>query len=746
MRTPARTWILALLVVATALSGPAAGQELELFGGQRFQGLPWRLRAEKVSYDAARRFYVAEGRVELSQGDRRLTAQRLELEEQTKVARLFGEVVLVSGEDVLSGREGVVNLATQAGELQDARLFLKRNHFHLAAAVIRKTGEKTYYAENARVTTCDADRPAWSFEVRRVTVQLEGYASTQGNVLRLAGVPVLYSPVAVLPVLTERQSGLLQPFFSRQKQAGWVLEVPLYWAISRQADATFYQNYLSERGYQQGLEVRWRGPGGAALTLQGAYLDDGKAGVRTPHRYWLAGMATYPLSQRWEARLTLDRVSDFSYLKDFNYGHLGLSGFSRDLAADFGRNLEAQEVQNRVSSGLLAGSLPWGSLTTYIRYYQILNQDLPRPYHRLPGVALDTLHFPVGAWPLFFGLQGSYTHFYQERTQTGQKLELRPTLLWQAQPLPGVMWNSQVGLRETVFRLDRHVPGGVTGDHLFRTLYDVKLSLAGLLYRDYGREEGGASYYRHFLRPEITYWNMPRYQARRYPDFDPFDQGWVVNVTRNLPVREGDTPLGGVNALTYGFSSTLLSRRAGGDGRVRVEDLFWFRLTHGVFFTSSSMGMDGTDFRHRRFADLYAESEIYPLKHLALGFNLGFSPYSEGFNRANVKLVFYDQNRHNYLNVGYLYLKDFANQINVATHLGLLPSVKVTLKASHTFLTGKKLEQSYGLVLQRQCWGVALSYATLPGDQRLGFSIILPGLLEKFQKAPIQVPEELRPH
>lgn len=744
MRSPKHTWPLALLLVILLRSLPAAGQELELFEGQRFQGQPWRLRAEKVSYDAARRLYTAEGRVELSQGDRRLTAQRVEVDERTKVASLSGEVVLVVGEDVLSGREGVINLVTQAGELKDARLFLKRNHFHIAAGVIRKTGEKTYDAEEARVTTCDADRPAWSFEVRRVTVQLEGYAATQGNVLRLAGVPVFYSPVAVLPVLTERQSGLLQPYVGRQRQAGWVVEVPVYWAISQNADATFYQNYLSARGYQQGLEVRWRGHGGAALTFQGAYLSDGKEGVKTPNRYWLAGMATYPVGQRWEARLTLDRVSDFTYLRDFNYGHLGLTGFSRDLAADFGRNLEAQEVQNRVSTGLLAGSLPWGSLTAYARYYQVLDQTLPRPYHRLPGVALETVRFPVGPWPLFVGLQGSYTHFYQERTQTGQKLELRPTLWWQAQPLPGVFWNSQLGLRETFFRVDQHAPEGVTGENLFRTLYDVKLSLAGLLYRDYGRGEGTT--YRHFLRPEITYWNMPRYQARRYPDFDPFDQGWVVNVTRNLPVREGDTPLGGVNALTYGFTSTLLSRRSDRDGQVRVEDIFWFRLTHGVFFTSSSMGMDGTDFRHHRFADFYAESEIYPLRHLTLGFNVGFSPYSEGFNRANVKLVFYDKNRHNYLNVGYLYLKDFANQINVATHLGLLPSVQVSLKASHTFLTGKKLEKSYGVVFTRQCWGLAFSYATLPGDQRVGFSIILPGLLEKFQKAPIQVPEELKPH
>lgn len=727
------------------LAVPARGADVELFGGERFQGLPWRLKAEKVVYEAERRTYTAEGRVEITQGDRRLTADRVELNEQTKVARLQGNVVLVLGDDILSGQEGVFNLATRAGEMRDARLFLKRNHFHVASALIRKTGDRTFVAEDARITTCDADRPAWSFAVSRVNVEVQGYAATQGNVLRLAGVPVLYSPVALFPVLTERQSGFLMPFFSQQTKSGLVVEVPFYWAINNHADATIYQNYLSKRGYQQGANLRWRGFGGAALDIQGAYLSDNQDGVRTPNRYWVAGMATHPVGDSWDFRLTLDRVSDFDYLRNFNYGHLGLSGYSRDLLLDFGRNLEQQEVQNRVSHGLFSGSFPWGSLTAYGRYYQILLPNIPRPYNRLPGVALDTLTVPVGKLPLFFGLQSSYTHFYQEHTQTGQKLDFHPTLWWQAQPLPGLFWNSQAGVRETLFHLDQHAPGGVTGDNLFRTLYDAKLSLAGLVYRDYGREGDSPAYYRHFLRPEVTYWNMPRYTARRYPDFDPFDQGWVVNVTRNLPVREGDNPLGGVNALSYGFSSNLLRRGAIGDGQATVRDLFWFRLTHGVFFNSSSMALDGTDLKHNRFSDLYAESEIYPFKGTAVGFNFGVSPYEEGFNRANVKLVFFDKNRNNYLNVGYLYLKNFANQVNVTAFIDLLPSVKTYLQASHTFLTNKKLEQQYGLVLQRQCWGVAFSVATLPDEQRFSFSIILPGLMEKFKKPPIHVPEGAEP-
>jgi LPS-assembly protein len=743
MRRLTRALVLGLVMFI--LAGPARAEDLELFGGERFQGLPWRLKADTLTYEAERRTYLAEGRVEITQGDRRLSAHRVELNEQTKVARLTGDVVLVLEDDVLTGQEGFFNLATRAGELRNGRLFLKRNHFHVESALIRKTGDRTFTAENATITTCDADRPVWSFHVRRVNVEIEGYGSTQGNVLRLGGIPVFYAPYAILPVLTERQSGFLLPFFSNQRQAGFVVETPFYWAINNHADATFYQNYLSKRGYQQGLNLRWRGHGGAAVDIQAAYLSDREEGVRTSNRYWVAGMATRPLGDAWDFRLTFDRVSDFDYLKNFNYGNLALSSYSRDLLMEFGRNLEEQEVQNRVSTGLLSGSFSWGNLTAYSRYYQTLLDELPRPYHRLPGLTLATRMLPVAGLPVFFGLESSYTHFFQQDAQTGQKLELYPRLWWQAQPVPGLFWNSQVGLRETVFHMDQHAPDGVSGDNLFRTLYDVKLSLSGLLYRDYGRQGESPTFYRHFLRPEITYWNMPRYSARRYPDFDPFDQGWVVNVTRNLPVREGDAPLGGVNALTYGFSSNLLRRGETAEGQATVRDLFWFRLTHGVFFNSSSMGLAGTDLPHHRFADLYAESVFYPFPGTALGANVGFSPYDEGFNRADLKAVFYDKNRSNYLSLGYLYLKDFANQINVTAAVNLLPSVKTQVQARHTFLTNKKLEQQYGLVLLRQCWGVAFTFATLPDDRRFSFSIVLPGLMEKYQKPPVKLPEGAEP-
>ncbi|MEJ2070048.1 MAG: putative LPS assembly protein LptD [Syntrophobacterales bacterium] len=210
-------------VILSLGAGSVWAGEVPLFPKQSFAGGPWRLRASQVVYDAPTRTYTAEGRVEIVQGDRRLTAEWAQVQENTKIVRLKGNVVLVLEGDIFSGQEGSFNLVTRSGEMRGARLFLHRNHFRLDSALIRKT---------------------------------------------VGGVPVFFTPFLTLPALTKRQSGLLLPNVELSKASGTVLEFPVYWAISNHADATFCQNYLSKRGYMQGVDLRYRGRRHAAGDLR----------------------------------------------------------------------------------------------------------------------------------------------------------------------------------------------------------------------------------------------------------------------------------------------------------------------------------------------------------------------------------------------------------------------------------------------------------------------------------------------
>jgi hypothetical protein len=435
-------------------------------------------------------------------------------------------------------------------------------------------------------------------------------------------------------------------------------------------------------------------------------------------------------------------VSDSAFLERFNFGYLGISRYSRDLLANFGRQLEPQEIKTRVSTLLVSGNFPWANITTFGRNYQKLRADEPFPFNQAPGAQLTTLTMPVKNLPLMVGLESSYGYFLQEQGGRGHRLDFHPQAWLQTKLLSVLSFEGRAGFRETIFLVDKADPERRRVDTVTRQLYDIKASLASSWYKDYGRGQGTqGEFYRHYLRPEVTYWNMPFYSPQRLPYYRPFDWGWVDRTSRNLPVREGDDPLGGINTVTYGFSSNLLRRWENAQGQAVVQDVVWFRLLQGVFFNNFHMGLDGLPQPHHRFSDFLGEVEVYPFRRVTLGSEVALSPYEEGFTRAKVKFIFFDHERQKYLNVNYVLIKDFANQINVTTYINLLPSVKTWFTFNHTFRFDNKLERRYGIILQRQCWGVAFAYTDRPDDQRISFSLIIPSLIGKFRRLPVFIPE-----
>ena len=156
------------------------------------------------------------------------------------------------------------------------------------------------------------------------------------------------------------------------------------------------------------------------------------------------------------------------------------------------------------------------------------------------------------------------------------------------------------------------------------------------------------------------------------------------------------------------------------------------------------MGIDGNPAFHNKFSDFWGELLFYPIRQIALGSNVGVSPYNEAFDRADFKVTFMDQQSQNYVSANYIFVRNFAKQINVETYLNLFRSVKTWLTYGHTFATGNQLEKRYGVVFQRQCWGVVLSYTDRPNDQRIGFTVFIPGLGDKMSRSPVRFPNESR--
>ncbi len=739
-------WVGALVILLCGTTS-GWGKELALFQDEALQGEPWTLKADNLVYEANTQTYEATGKVVIRQGDRRITADAVQVNVQTKVARLQGNVVIVLEEDILTGQSGQFNLATQSGEMTDARLFVKKNNFHVNAGLMRKTGENTYHAERAVITTCDADRPVWSFYSREIDVTLEGYATSVNTVMRLGPVPVMYLPYAVLPVKTTRQSGLLMPQYGQHRAGGSVVELPLFWAINNYMDATLYPMLISSRGFLSAGEYRYAASKSSGGTIRGGYIRDGKDDTPTPHRYFLEGMVNQELAPGLWAKGTVDMTSDFRYLRDFNFGYLGLNRYSQTLLDDYGRNLEQDDVKTRVSNLVLSKNFSQANLSFFGNYYQRLLSNDPRPFNKAPSLNLTTMLLPVFRdWPVHLDLDSAYTHYYQNLGLTGQRLELHPKLSVSPRLFGALDLYGRIGFRETAWRVDNHGDQGQLPDWQSRQLYDVKTGVGTSIFRDYGRDAGAGKYIRHVLQPQVLYWQSPRFNPGNFPWFDPRDLSWITFVNRNLPILDGYEPLGSVNALTYSLSNHILYRYTSAGGLPQTTELLWFRLSHSTFFNTTTIGLDGTNLRHNRFSDILAEVQLSPVRYLSVGFDLGTSPYREGFNRVDLKFSLHDAKWRNFLHVDYLYLKNYANQINSQVFVDLFNSFKVGVTNQHTFITDKQLETNYGIIFQRQCWGVSLNYADRSDDKRITFTLFIPGLIEKLPRGPMrqQVPRLTR--
>ena len=95
--------------------------------------------------------------------------------------------------------------------------------------------------------------------------------------MRFKDVPIFYSPYLAFPLGDDRQSGLLFPSFGHSGNNGYQLEVPYYFNLAPNYDATLTPGYLSKRGVQLELclaHLRARiARRGAALLLATHSLD-----------------------------------------------------------------------------------------------------------------------------------------------------------------------------------------------------------------------------------------------------------------------------------------------------------------------------------------------------------------------------------------------------------------------------------------------------------------------------------------
>jgi len=718
---------------------------------------PVKIEADNLSYDNERDVYAATGNVIINYGDGTLTADHVEYDRKNNLATAEGRAFLKMEEDTLAGEKIVVNLADKTGVAYYSKIFYARNHFYISGERIEKTGENTYRIEQPVATTCDGDDPDWKIAGSSMSVTLEGYGWMKHARLETKSVPVLYTPLVAFPAKTRRQTGLLLPYLSHSKNKGGLdIEIPFFWAISPQMDATFYPRFIEKRGFQGGMEFRYFAGSSSRGTLYGDFMADrkdvyeaGPGGLprdwQGTHKRWSYYLNHYSeLDSQFYLRTDLRRVSDPWYFRDFDSHNYYLSNYSateedpfRKVSFQGNSSLPYLESTARVFKG-------WDNFNLMGRVgyrddFSTLSNS--RTIQQYPEIIFTGIRQPLFSTPVYIELSGAYDYFYRGEGRKGHYMDIAPSVSVPLKVYDYLTITPRLTVHELLWYSSREKSGydtGRRGDA--RTVINAGFNASSRLLRVYDVNVLGWDKMRHEIRPEMVYSYIPRVRQDQILQWDETSSSWIWMdaVPDYLPrlssLIDPFTALDSddaeaireQNAVGWALTNTITTRAASDKGALTYNEMLRLKLFQLYDINEARRNTNWLTPKRRPFSDIGIELDFRPHHYVSFAVRNRYSPYT-GWKEMNYDLGLYDW-RGDSLILGYRYTQDRVETINADLKAMLTERLSGRLLLSYDRLHHRNIESTVGLMYNHQCWGLGLDYTKTHDDQRVMIKVSLAGL------------------
>ena len=663
------------------------------------------IKADKMHYDQNNNLYHAEGNVIIVQEDIILQADKVILNTVTQDAKAIGKVTLTEGENELFCERLDVNLNTKVGTISQATLFMKENNYHITGRSFEKLGENRYRVLNGTVTTCDGEVPDWKITGGEIDVTLEGFATLKDSTFQIRNIPIAYFPYFLYPVKIERQSGFLMPHFNYSSSDGVEINNSFFWAISGNADATFYLDYASEKGVGEGVEFRY-------------VLNEQSKGKF--YQYYIEELSEYfddeydPQYGRNRKRGLVDYEGEH-YFNDASYAKAHITWLSdRKIYKDYGKEVRrSQSEWDRVSlssreknRSYLFYTKNWSqySLTGEFNYYKDLLKRDRTTLQRLPQISFSGKSKNITGTPLFFKFDSAYDNFSRHHGVEGQVLDLFPKISWPFNFSNYLKFTPEIGMRN-LFALD--LTKNRDYDHQ-KAVIDANAELSTTILKVYHFPGKKIAKLKHSIEPSIIYRYNSDEDQLEFPYFEPIGRFFE----RNL--------------ITYALKNRFTSKVLQPDGSYSEQELAYLRIYQSYYFTHpdlpsvtqfyseydnypdgawadwawASEGYNGHD-----FSDLLAELRFRINYNAYFKGNIRYNPYDNSLSSYNAFLLM-ESKRNDYLRFEYRYVRDQLEGYRIKTLFKINKSWSAFYETRRSEYSSKTLDSLYGLEYYAQCWSV----------------------------------------
>ena len=685
----------------------------------------WTVEADKITYEQEKKLYEAEGNVRVSSGDRSIQADWARLDAQKQDVELKGKALLRFGRNWLEGEHIIWDLDAETGWVDGGMVYFADTHFYVDGKSIAKTGPNVYELLDGFLTTCNPADADWKIKYDKMKVEMGGYAWVTNTSFWARRVPLLYTPLMVLPVKQERQSGLLLPWIGSSTLNGVEGEIPFYWAISKDMDATIFGRMMEKRGFMSGLEYRINNQQFGEGILLFNYLNDGASAsfqeqhgypLETRNRYWLRTRYNFELPNLIQGKLDVDMLSDSNYLKEFVNGSTSERTSEHIFQNHFGRGiLNDKTVSYRESTLYLERPFESALLSLDTRYWDQTNRSLQNVgLQQLPSLSFTATPTWIDQLPVYYTMQSSLTDYWRNQGTTGGRLDLHPRLAYPLHWKSYLDVETSAGMRSTSYWVNWQEESRDPGAWQGRLLSDVRVDLSSRVNRVYPLELGNYQALQHALRPEVIYQYVPKVSQTNLPSFDKLDRDQARH------------------DLLFGFSTFLTTKEVKMDAQnqpvTSYREVARLQLLQQYNIEQPPLDEEFNPDPRSGFADLFFRLDVMPKSYLGLTYNAVLMP-DEGRTKQHDFFVTLDSGHGQTFRVGYQYRHDFPiDEVIAEIGLKVLPGITLNTYHDYSVKNQELYSQGYGIRYTHGCWGIGLIFEREADENRFLVSINLLGL------------------
>jgi LPS-assembly protein len=521
--------------------------------------LEWRdskLYAEEVWYYADEDRALATGNVTFTQGNNRISADRAEMDTETRLGTFFNATGMTT---VQQPRQ-----TPTPGAFVAPRLANQENDVYFFGETVEKIGPRKYKITNGGFTTCVQPTPRWNLSASTVVLHIDHHTLLQNAIFRVKDVPLLYLPIFYYPTEEDdRSTGFLIPSYGASTLRGQTLSNQFFWAIDRSQDMTLMHDWFSKTGQGYGSEYRYNFGAGSDGNVRAYRLDEkattyvssgSSVDVPASESYEVRGGFNQMLPYRLRARGRVDYFSSFTTMRTFNtnvydatrnsrnYGGNVVGGWgSYTLNGTFDRN----EYFSSADSSVVAGNAP--------RIYFARSER--------PIVSGSQLYFGAGSEFVSFDrvskapppAPSSAPVIYDSSLS---RLDVSPQLRYPFKRLQWFTVNTSLGWRGTLYTRSLDPAGTIDPitqrtrileDNITRQYFTMQAQAVGPVFtRIWNTPDSGyAERFKHSIEP---FFNAQRTTA-------------IDNFTQIIQTDGIDGVVGNATSLTYGVNNRFYAKR-----------------------------------------------------------------------------------------------------------------------------------------------------------------------------------------